>query len=186
MPENQQLQVEDQFIENWGDISGLWGVNRTIGRIQALLFISPEPLDMEFIGQRLQISHGNASGSIRDLLAWGVIRKVHVAGERRTMYEAEQDPWTWFHTCIRERRRREVVPVLESLTQTQDAARAATKAAKGQTKKEMQVTQERIEKFTAFTEEFVGLMDSFLAVGAGPMGKALRTVAKLIPKSRRK
>ncbi|MEE9312357.1 MAG: MarR family transcriptional regulator [Planctomycetota bacterium] len=186
MSEDVLLEVENKFIENWGDISGLWGVNRTIGRIQALLFLSSQPLDMENIGQRLQISHGNASGSIRDLLAWGVIRKVHVAGERRTLYEAEQDPWTWFHTCIRERRRREVVPVLESMTDTQEAARNATKSAKGADKKEMQQTQDRIEKFTKFTEEFVGLMDSFLAVGSGPMGKALRTVAKLMPKGKRK
>ena len=105
-PATALTEVEDRFISLWGDISALWGVNRSVGRIHALLFLSRQPLDMETITERLQISHGNCSTSIRDLLAWNSIRRVHVSGERRVLYESEQDPWTWFHACIRERRRR--------------------------------------------------------------------------------
>jgi DNA-binding transcriptional regulator GbsR (MarR family) len=75
--DNTRREIEDRFIEVWGEISALWGVNKSVGRIQALLYLAAEPLDIEFIGQRLQISHGNTSTSIRDLLGWGVIRRVH-------------------------------------------------------------------------------------------------------------
>jgi DNA-binding transcriptional regulator GbsR (MarR family) len=175
--------VEDRFIECWGNVGGLWGVSRSIGRVHALLFLAGKPLDMETVTERLQISHGNASTSLRDLLAWGVVRKVHLPGERKVLYESEKDPWTWFHTCIRERARREVVPVLQEMKDVHVDAKAAARAApKGPDRAELERAVERIESFTHFMDEFMGLIDSFLAVGAGPMGKAFITLSKLMPK----
>lgn len=173
--------LEDQFIENWGDISALWGVSRSIGRIHALLFLSQQPLSMEDVAQRLQISHGNASTSIRDLLAWGVIHKHHKPGERKTFYEAEQDPWTWFHTCIRERRRREVLPVFDRLGDVRKEARELSKV---HDDPDVNHAQQRIESFTNFMDEFLALIDAFLAMGHGPLGKAMLTMAKLMPRGR--
>ncbi|MEM7166817.1 MAG: hypothetical protein AAF581_15240 [Planctomycetota bacterium] len=177
-----QIEVEDRFIECWGQIAGLWGVNRSIGRIHALLYLSPEPISSEAITERLRISHGNCSTSLRELLTWSVVRRVHRPGERKALYESEQDPWTWFHATIRERRRREVVPVLESLSDVRDFASQNLKGARGKTRKELEESYQRIDRFTNFVEEFVVLIDAFLAAGHGPMGKALRTVAKLVPK----
>jgi HTH-type transcriptional regulator, glycine betaine synthesis regulator len=177
-------EVEDRFIEVWGDIAALWGVNKSVGRVQALLYLSPEPLDIEAIGERLQISHGNCSTSVRDLLAWGVIRRVHKPGDRRTYFEAEQDPWTWFHTTIRERRRREVVPVMERLHAAAGFAEGAAKAARGPERKQLEQLQGRIERFALFNHEFVELIDAFLAVGHGRLAKVLRTAARLVPRRR--
>lgn len=176
--------IEDRFIEAWGDISALWGVNRTIGRIQALLYLAENPLDMETVTKRLAISHGNCSTSIRDLLAWGVIRKVHLPGERRVKYEAEQDPWTWFHTCIRERRRREVVPVMQTLADIEHLAQRASKESTQADRAELKRLHGQIQKFERFSTEFVDLIDAFLAIGAGPLGKTLWLSAKLVPKRR--
>lgn len=180
-------EVEDRFIAQWGEISALWGVNRTVGRIHALLYLSRQPLDMETITKRLQISHGNCSTSIRDLLAWNSIRRVHVPGERRVLYESEQDPWTWFHACIRERRRREVVPVVDAMHEITDHAKLSADAADAAGSPEagdLHDAFERIARFAKFMDEFQDLIDAFLAVGAGPLGKALRTVAKFVPKAR--
>ena len=179
------IETEDRFIELWGEISSLWGVNRSIGRIHALLYLSDNPLDAETIGRRLQISHGNCSTSIRELITWGVLRRVRRSGERKALYESEQDPWTWFHTTIKERRRREVLPVVEALREVAKRSEVETKKAKGEPKKQMQRTNDRIQRFLKFNEEFVDLIDAYLAVGAGPLGKALRLVAKLIPKRKR-
>jgi DNA-binding transcriptional regulator GbsR (MarR family) len=175
-------EVEERFIDNWGEISALWGVNRTVGRIHALLFLSEEPLDMEQITRRLLISHGNCSTSLRDLLAWGVIRRVHRAGERRAFYEAEKDPWTWFTTCIRERRRREVAPVRDALHQVDAFARGVATGIKGPQAKDFARTIESIGTFTRFVDEFVDLIDAFLALGNGPMGKVFRMAARFMPK----
>ncbi len=182
---NTQREVEDRFIEVWGDISALWGVNKSVGRVHALLYLSGEPLDIDTVAERLQISHGNASTSIRDLLSWGTIRKIHKPGDRKTFYEAEQDPWTWFHVTIRERRRREVVPVMERLHEAAGFAEGAGKGARGAEKKQLMETHGKIEKFAEFAHEFVDLIDIFLAIGHGRMSKVFRTAAKLMPKRKR-
>ena len=179
-----QRDVEDRFIESWGQIAALWGVNRSIGRIHALLYLSPEPMHSETITKRLQISHGNCSTSLRELLSWGVLRRVHRPGERKAYYESEQDPWTWFHATIRERRRREVAPVMVELDSVAAFAGKSLRAARGAKKAELKQTYARIERFHKFVGEFDQLIGAFLTVGAGPMGKALRTVAKLVPKRR--
>ncbi|MAG57403.1 MAG: hypothetical protein CMJ83_14015 [Planctomycetes bacterium] len=183
-PADTQRDVEDRFIENWAAIAALWGVNRSIGRIHAALYLAKAPMHAEAIRDRLLISHGNVSTSIRDLLAWGVIRKVHLTGERKAHYEAEQDPWTWFHECIRERRRREVVPVLEALNQVAAEAKRAAKGTRGAAKSELNEAHARIDRFARFSHEFVDLIDVFLAVGAGKMGKVFRSVARWMPKDR--
>lgn len=182
--DNPRREVEDRFIEVWGEISALWGVNKSVGRVQALLYLAAEPLDIEAIGARLQISHGNTSTSIRDLMGWGVVRRVHKPGDRRTYFEAELDPWTWFHTTIRERRRREVVPVMERLHAAAGFAEGASKAAKGPEKKEFAELHARIQRFASFAHEFVDLIDAFLALGHGRMGKFFRGLARLLPRGR--
>lgn len=175
-------ETENRFIEVWGDISSLWGVSRSLGQIQALLYLSPKPLSLEGVSKRLSLSHGATSMGLRDLLAWGVIRRVHLPAERKVHFEAEQDPWTWFHRCIAERRRREVIPVMESLHAVARAAKEAEKTAKSGDRERAKLTADRIERFTKFNEEFIDLMDVFLAVGAGTMGKTLRVLAKVVPK----
>ena len=181
---NPHREVEDRFIEVWSDISQLWGVNKSVGRVHALLYLLPDALDIDSIAERLQISHGNASTSIRDLMAWGVVRRVTKPGDRKTFFEAEKDPWTWFHTTIRERRRREVVPVMERLHEAAGFAEGASKGAKGAERKELEELHGKIEQFADFAHEFVDLIDVFLAVGHGRMAKVFRTAAKLMPKGR--
>jgi DNA-binding transcriptional regulator GbsR (MarR family) len=176
--------VEQRFIACWGEISALWGVNRSIGRIHALLYLAARPLCAEDITTGLQISHGNCSTSLRDLLAWGVIRRVHLPGERKSYYEAEGDPWTWFYTCIRERRRREIMPLLEDLLDVERQSLEAAVGAEGDEREHAARARARIETFAKFMDEFVDLIDAFLTVGPGPVGKALRAVARLAPKSR--
>jgi len=177
-------EVEDRFIEVWGEISALWGVNKSVGRVQAFLYLSAEPQDIETIGARLQISHGNTSTSIRDLMGWGVVSRVHKPGDRKQYFEAEQDPWTWFHTTIRERRRREVVPVMERLHAAAGFAEGITRAAKGPEKKELADLHARMQRFDRFAHEFVDLIDAFLALGHGRMGKFFRGLARLLPRGK--
>ncbi|MBK8207645.1 MAG: hypothetical protein IPK87_12790 [Planctomycetes bacterium] len=179
-----RAEVEDRFIEVWGEISGMWGVNKSVGRVHALLYLHSGKLDIDSIAQRLQISHGNASTSIRDLMAWGVVKRVHKPGDRKTFFEAEQDPWTWFHTTIRERRRREVVPVMERLHEAAGFAEGAAKGTKGPERKELEDLQRQVARFADFAHEFVDLIDAFLGMGHGRMAKAFRMLAKLMPKDR--
>ncbi len=96
----------------------MWGINRTMAQIHALLFITPDPLSANDIMDELQISRGNVSMALRELIAWGIVNRVHIKGERREFYTTEKDVWTMFRIIARERKRREVDPTINVLRES--------------------------------------------------------------------
>jgi DNA-binding transcriptional regulator GbsR (MarR family) len=106
-----------------------WGISRTIAEIHALLFIVAEPLCTDDVMDRLEISRGNASMSLRALLDWGIIAKVHKRGDRKEYFQAEQDVPTMFQTIVRERKKRELDPVIASLYEIRDITSKASSPA---------------------------------------------------------
>jgi len=103
------------FVESWGSMGILWGVNRSIARVHALLIASDPPLSLDDVAGELGISRGNASMSLKELRAWGVVKKVSVPGDRRDFFETEPDVWRMFFQIIRERKRREFDPALAAV-----------------------------------------------------------------------
>ncbi|NJN93694.1 MAG: GbsR/MarR family transcriptional regulator [Anaerolineales bacterium] len=110
--------IKEKFILHWGEMGSLWGINRTMAQVHALLFISPEPLCANDIMAELQISRGNVSMALRELIAWGIVNRVHIKGERREFYTTEKDVWTLFRIIARERKKREVDPTIEILRES--------------------------------------------------------------------
>ena len=104
-----------RFVEAWGAMGALWGINRSVARVHALLMASEVPVSLDEIAERLEISKGNASMSLRELRGWGVIRPVPVAGDRRDFYVTEPDVWTMFFRIMKERKRREFDPALDAI-----------------------------------------------------------------------
>lgn len=104
-----------QFVEAWGAMGALWGVNRSVARVHALLMATEGPLSLDEIAERLTISKGNASMSLRELRTFGVVRQVEVPGDRRDFYVTEPDVWTMFFRILKERKRREFDPALEAI-----------------------------------------------------------------------
>lgn len=103
------------FVEHWGAMARAWGINATMGELFALLYLTGEDWDAEGLRLRLGVSRGNVSMNLRELMAWGVVHKVHRDGERREYYRAEGDVWTLFRRILRERKRRELDPTLAVL-----------------------------------------------------------------------
>ena len=108
-------EAKDKFIQTWGTLATQWGINRSMAQLHALLLISPEPMTTEDVMEQLQISRGNASMNLRDLMDWGLIYKQLKAGERKEFYVAEKDIWKVARQVAKERRRREITPVVEVL-----------------------------------------------------------------------
>lgn len=104
------LQVQDQFIREWGRMSSQWGINRTMAQIHALLFVTGRALDVNDIMERLQISRGNASMNLRELMDWGIVRRSRAPGDRKDTYVSDHDPYQMFLRVTRERKRREIDP----------------------------------------------------------------------------
>jgi HTH-type transcriptional regulator, glycine betaine synthesis regulator len=105
----------ERFIDAWGAMGSLWGINRSVARVHALLMASEEPISLDEIAERLQMSKGNASMSLRDLRNFGVVRPVQLPGDRRDFYVTEPDVWTMFFRILQERKRREFDPALHAI-----------------------------------------------------------------------
>jgi DNA-binding transcriptional regulator GbsR (MarR family) len=106
------------FVLHFGEMGGRWGVNRTIGQIYALLFLSDRPLNAEQITEALGISRSNASMGIKELEAWRLVRKRHLPGDRRDYFQAPDDIWQILRILAEERRKREIDPTLSLLRDT--------------------------------------------------------------------
>jgi len=102
-----------RFIEVWGRMGTVWGINNSTARVHALLMASDDALSLDDIARKLRISRGNASMCLRELRNWGVIQRIKQPGDRRDYYVTEQDVWKMFFAIVRERKRRELDPVLE-------------------------------------------------------------------------
>ncbi len=113
-------QAQDRLIGAWGQMGSTWGISRTMAEIHALLYIAGRPMFADEVMERLKISRGNASMSLRALVDWGVVTKVHKRGDRKEYFQAEADVWAMVRAIIRERLRREVTPVLASLYDIRD------------------------------------------------------------------
>lgn len=113
-------EAQDRFIAAWGQMGSAWGISRTMAEAHALLYIVGEPLNTDDVMERLQISRGNASMSLRALLEWGLVSREHKRGDRKEYFRAEADVWTMLRTIVRERIKREVDPVLASLYDIRD------------------------------------------------------------------
>jgi DNA-binding transcriptional regulator GbsR (MarR family) len=102
-----------KFIQGWGSLGTNWGINRTMAQVHALLLISPVSMSTEEVMEDLQISRGNANMNLRELLNWGLVRKDLKPGERKEYFYAEKDIWKAAMQIIKERRKRELEPLLQ-------------------------------------------------------------------------
>ncbi|MEI7729326.1 MAG: MarR family transcriptional regulator [Verrucomicrobiota bacterium] len=136
--------VQQKFILHWGEMGTRWGINRTVAQIHALLFISPQPLPAEVIADTLAVARSNVSTSLKELQAWGVIRLVHVMGDKRDHFESMKDVWEMFRAVLDERKKRELDP---TLTLLRDCLIDAE-----QNKVADPYTEERLRELTEFFE----------------------------------
>ena len=107
--------VQQKFILHWGEMGTRWGINRTVAQIHALLYISPKPLHAEEIVETLGVARSNVSTSLKELQGWGIVKMVHVLGDKRDHFESMHDVWAMFRTVLDERKRREIDPALAML-----------------------------------------------------------------------
>src|SRR5262245_43339573 len=121
-----------------------WGINRTMAQVHALLFIAPTPLDAEEISSLLDVSRSNVSTSLRELITWGVVRRVHTIGDRRDRFEALKDVMETFRVIMAERQRREMDPTIALLEHCVQEAKLGGPSE--------QYTREQLEKMLEFTK----------------------------------
>ncbi|MEO0568922.1 MAG: MarR family transcriptional regulator [Pseudomonadota bacterium] len=103
------------FILQWGELGGAWGVNRSIGQIHALLYAADKPMTADQIVDRLGIARSNVSNSLKELVSWKLVRRVPIQGERKEHFAAETDLWEIAALIAKGRKEREIDPAMEVL-----------------------------------------------------------------------
>lgn len=174
MTSGDQLRAsQDRFVEIWGRMGSAWGISRTMAEVHALLYITGEAWCSDDLMDRLSISRGNASMSLRALEEWGIIERVRRPGERKEFFRAEQDPWVMFRSILRERMKREVDPLLGSLYEIRDQTGARSE---GPSSAEVESHNARLDSMLGALETLSGLAGRF----AGPAGGGLLAAASLL------
>jgi DNA-binding transcriptional regulator GbsR (MarR family) len=159
--------VAQKFILHWGEMGTRWGINRTVAQVHALLYISPKPLHAEDIATTLSVARSNVSTSLRELQGWGIVRVVHVLGDRRDHFESTKDVWEMFRIIVEERKRREIDPTLRLLQECLNDLRRGDPVEAAM--------RERIAAMLEFLTTVTTLYDEVRRMPPG----ALRGVAKL-------
>jgi len=106
------------FVAHFGEMGSRWGINRTVGQIYALLYVTEQPLHADDIGEKLGMSRSNVSIGMKELQAWGLVRLSRIPGDRREYFTSLGDVQEIFRVVAAERRRREIAPTLSVLRES--------------------------------------------------------------------
>ena len=167
-------EVQDRFVAAWGRMASTWGISRTMAEAHALLYITGRPLCTDDVMDRLQISRGNASMSLRGLVDWGIVSRMHKRGDRKEYFEAEQDVWAMFRAVVRERIKREVDPLLASLHEIRDLTGVKAPDGSG----EIAEHNHRLDEMIAFFSMAETLGQRFVS----PSGRGLQVAVNVLNK----
>ena len=155
-----------RFVARWGALGEAWGVNRSVAQIHALLYLSDRPLTAEDIAERVQLARSNVSSSLRELLAWTLIRRVPVLGDRRDYYEAEADMFEMARCIAAGRRAREITPAIAAL-------RACLADAEGDAEVAAAV-KSRLASMLAFTETVDNSFDEIIRLPTPVLARLMK------------
>ena len=170
-----------EFVDLWGQMANHWGINRTMAQIHALLMVSSRPLTAEQIMEELQISRGNVSMNLRDLINWGIVRRTGVAGDRRDFFTTEADVWSMFQIILRERKKRELDPLLSRLEECLTrAGKKPEPGADGDEKAAHEAYVKRVTELRDFFNTFHRVFAVLLDNQPGSLAKAIKVIDKLV------
>ncbi len=171
----------ERFIALWGQMASNWGIPRTMAEVHGLLFIINQPMNTDDVMETLGISRGNASMTLRSLQEWGIISRVHIRGDRKEYFQAEQDVWKLFRTILRERKKREIDPMLEALRDCRNLTSTQSPAGSrkiGPEAVSVQSHNERLDSMLAFIEMIDNISQRLVA-----SGKGLQLAVKILSKA---
>jgi DNA-binding transcriptional regulator GbsR (MarR family) len=175
----QELQTaQDLFIRRWGEMGQTWGINRTMAEIHALLYVVGEPLCTDDVMERLNISRGNASMSLRSLCDWGIVQRLHKRGERREYFQSLSDVWDLFSLIAAERKRREMDPVLETIKQCRrmlDEQSLGKQAARCHA---VELTRQRLAGMEEFMEVTNKVFQQFIGNARAGLNRVVKVLLK--------
>jgi len=162
--------VAERFILHWGEMGSRWGVNRTVSRIHALLYLAGRPLGADEIVETLGVARSNVSNSLKALQNWKLIKVVHVMGDRRDHFETVTDVWELFRVIVQERKQREFDPTINVLREC---------LASNDINKEEKAVRQRIQDTLGLMESLSSWGDEMLRLESSTLMKVMKLGAKI-------
>lgn len=147
----QLSEAKEKYIQTWGTFATNWGINRTMAQVHALLLASGKALSTDEVMEQLEISRGNANMNLRALIDWGIVKKEFLKGDRKEYFIAEKDVWYLFKQITKERRKREIEPVISFLEELKNIEDKDSEGAKEFIK--------LMEDFSSVTGKINNIMD---------------------------
>jgi DNA-binding transcriptional regulator GbsR (MarR family) len=170
--------IAQRFIIHWGEMGERWGINRTVAQIQGLLYLSPEPLNAEEISATLSVARSTVSVGLHELETWGIVRMVQVLGDRTDHFEIKGDVYEMFRFIVDYRKRREVDPTLQMLSEA--VAELEVSQEDEHTQKKLRTMQELFENLDALYRQAQKVPTKKI-VKIARMGDIVGRVLKLFP-----
>ena len=146
-----------------GRLIEFWGFKRNMGRIWAVLYLSPEPLSAEDLQQALKLSSGAVSMTVNELLRWGVVRKVWLQGERKDFYAAEVQLWKMISRVFNEREKAEVNAAVEAFEEALEEVSKLRTSGDPKTRERAELQYKRIKQLLELAKLGKRLIDTLLA-----------------------
>ncbi len=162
--------LTQRFVMHFGEMGGRWGINRTVGQIYALLYVSSKPLNAEDVGEALGFSRSNVSMGLKELQSWNLVRLFHQPNDRREYFQAPEDMWAIFRTLAAERRKREIDPTLSML---RDALMEQPSLA------EDIHAQERMRQMHGFIDLMTNWLDDVLRMDSSTLASLMKMGSKI-------
>ena len=168
--------LTQRFVLHFGEMGSRWGINRTVGQIYALLFVSAKPLNADDIAEGLGFSRSNVSMGLKELSSWNLVRLHHLPNDRREYFETPEDVWAIFRTLAAERRKREIDPTLSMLRDALMERPALAEDIHAQSR--MKEMHDLIELGTSWLDE-VQSMDSASLASMMKMGTQMKKLLQV-------
>ncbi|MFZ4767757.1 MAG: GbsR/MarR family transcriptional regulator [Roseimicrobium sp.] len=165
--------IARKFILHWGEMGMRWGINRTMAQIHALLYLSERPMHAEEICGALEMARSNVSVALRELQGWGIVKLVHLPGDRRDHFEGMKDVFEMFRVIANERRRREVDPTLRLINDCLAEA-GKPKASEAYVRERLEAMKEFFDLTTTFAAQLDRMQTGALVKVAKMGEKALK------------
>lgn len=162
--------LTQRFVLHFGEMGSRWGINRTVGQIYALLYVSAKPLNADEVGEALSFSRSNVSMGLKELQSWSLVRLIHQPNDRREYFQAPEDVWAIFRTLAAERRKREIDPTLSML---RDALMEQPSVA------EDIHAQARMKQMHAFIELMTDWLDDVQKMDSATLASLMKMGAKV-------
>ena len=162
--------LTQRFVMHFGEMGSRWGINRTVGQIYALLYVSPKPLNADEIGEALSFSRSNVSMGLKELQSWNLVKLIHQPNDRREYFQAPEDDWAIFRTLAAERRKREIDP---TLTMLRDALMEQPTAS------DDLYAQERMQLMYSFIEMMTDWLDEVQKMDSKTLASLMKMGAKV-------